>query len=326
MAGLRHRARRPGAGRRARPPRTPSPRSAPRSRSWSAPSSSRSTASSHASPSATSSSAPGPCRPSLPSAPSSARTTSPATSSSPRSSRWASRRASPTRRAAGETWLSWIDSRRAKWVVLAVGRGPRARAGGSGLALARRRRQPERGARVLRPAPALGPQALDGSRVLGLVGALACPRRRGRAAHRGPAPRRRATASSPSPASRATSPAPYRLGLWRDTLRLAASSPCVGSGLRRLRGRPAPLQDRGGRLPRRARRERPPGVAGRRWSAGGPTRRCDRPGALAPGPEGPPHHGPPPRAGPARGRAGRRSHGSTFTPPSTSTSASRRTR
>ncbi len=130
----------------------------------------------------------------------------------------------------GDGWLSWIDSRRAKWVVVAWGAAfvlvlavPVSLSRGGVVSLTA-------GLRVLRPAAALGPQGLTalgpaasswrsaGLGVAGLLLVAVLPRRR-------PAP-----ASSPSPASRATSPAPTASALWRDTLRLAASSPAVGSG------------------------------------------------------------------------------------------------
>ena len=207
----------------------------------------------------------------------------------------------------GEGWLSWIDSRRAKWVVLAWGAAlvlvlavPVSLSRGGVVSLTA----------GLACFVLLRLWARKGSRLSGrgLVGGAGRPRCRGPAARRGPAhggPRPRPhphrhherPVRLVPPGSLARHPAPRGLEP-RGRLRL-----------RRLRGRAPPLQDRGRRLPRPARRERPPRAPGRRRPPRRPPGRGGRPRAPAPRPEGPSRHGAPPRPVSPRGRARRRSRG-----------------
>ena len=208
----------------------------------------------------------------------------------------------------GEGWLSWIESRRAKWVVVAWGAAlvlvlavPVSLSRGGVVSLTAGlacfvllRALGPQGLTALGPAASSASLAGLGAAGLLLVAVLphggARPRPHPRRHHERPV-----RLLPPGPL--AGHPAPRRLEP-RGRLRL-----------RRLRGRAAPLQDRGRRLPRPARRERPPGAPGRRRTPRRPAGRGGRPGAPAPRPEGPPRHGAPPRPVSPRRRARRRSRG-----------------
>ena len=182
----------------------------------------------------------------------------------------------PRRRGAPRRGLAELDRQPPREVGRRrVGRGPRARAGGAGLALARRRRQPDRGLLAFVVLLRSGPARARGSRPAASLAALAgLVAAAGRAARRGPAH----GGARPRPHPRRHHDRPVRLRTaWPSGATRCASPPRARGRLRlrRLRGRAAPLQDRGRRLPRPARRERPPGAPGRRR----PRRR--RPGSPA---------------------------------------------
>ena len=207
----------------------------------------------------------------------------------------------------GEGWLNWIDSRRSKWVVVAWG-----------------------AALVLVLAV---PVSLSRGGVVSLTAGLACfvllrlwARKGSRLSGRGlvGALAGLGAAGLLLVAVLPTEARDRVLTLDRHherPVRRVPPRPLAGHApprrleprgrlrLRRLRGRAPPLQDHGRRLPRPARRERPPGAPGRRRPPRRRTGRGGRPGAPAPGPEGPPHHRAPPRPLSPRGRAGRRSRG-----------------
>ena len=220
--------------------------------------------------------------------------------------------------------LGWLDSPRAARVVFAGGAAGVARAGRPRLALARRHREPRRGARGVRPRPDRDPAQRGGESPR--------PRRRGGGSSGGrgrtgvgsaargalprhdphPHPGRRAR---PLPARRVARLAPAR-GV-EPSRRLRA---------RRLRGRAAPLQDGSGRPARRARRERLRRAAGRGGRGRGCARRpADRRGSRRRSAQrarrAPP--GRPRESAPAPWPGWRRS---SCTAPSTSISGSRRMR
>ena len=171
----------------------------------------------------------------------------------------------------GSGWLSWIDSRRAKWVVVAWGAAfvlalavPVSLSRGGVVSLTA----------GLRASLCCRLWARKGSRLSGpgLVGALAGL---GAAALLLLAvlpteARARVLTLAGITSDQSGS---YRLGPLARHPPPRRLEPRGRLRLRRLRGRAPPLQDHGGRLPRPARRERPPGAPGGRRPPRRPARR-----------------------------------------------------